>query len=135
MKLSRKQRAFLASFEVTGRITTAAKAAQIDRSQHYEWLREVPGYEQAFKEAGEKAADTLEDEARRRAEEGILEAVHYQGKPIGAKRIYSDGLMMFLLRGLRPNKYRERRDVELSGPNGGPIEQNLELTVRFVEPK
>jgi hypothetical protein len=128
---SRKQRAFLASFAVCGRITTAAKAARIDRSQHYEWL-EKADYQQAFKEAGEKAADALEDEARRRAEEGMIEAVYYQGKPIGARRTYSDGLTMFLLRGLRPNKYRERRDVELSGPNGGPIEQ--ELLVRFVEP-
>lgn len=132
MKFSRKQRAFLASFAVCGRITAAAKAAGIDRSQHYEWLQEVTGYPQAFQDAGEKAADNLEDEARRRAEEGMLDAVYYQGKPIGARRIYSDGLMMFLLRGLRPNKYRERRDVELSGPNGGPIEQ--ELLVRFVDP-
>jgi hypothetical protein len=34
----------------------------------------------------------------------------------------SDGLMMFLLRGFMPQKYRQQGSLELSGPGGGPIE-------------
>jgi hypothetical protein len=33
---------------------------------------------------------------------------------------YSDTLLIFLLKGIRPEKYRER--FEHSGPEGGPIE-------------
>jgi hypothetical protein len=132
VKLKPRQRAFLASFEITGQIKSAAKAVGIDRDRHYEWLEKVEGYPEAFKAAQEKAADALEDEAVSRAKEGVLDAVFYQGKPVGARRIYSDGLMMFLLRGMRPDKYRERRDVEVTGANGGPI--STEVVVKFVVP-
>jgi hypothetical protein len=61
----------------------------------------------------------------------VTEGVYYKGKPVGVKRIYSDALLMFLLRGARPEKYRT--GVELTGPNGGPLEAGL--TVTFVKPK
>ncbi len=35
----------------------------------------------------------------------------YKGKPGGTVRLYSDVLLMYLLKGLRPEKYRERVEV------------------------
>jgi hypothetical protein len=132
-RIVKRQKTFLAAFKITGRIDSAAKAAGVDRSSHYDWLREVKGYRELFEAAIAEAADALEDEATRRATEGVLEAHYYQGKPVGARRVYSDGLMMFLLRGLKPAKYRDLQSVEVTGKNGGPIENAL--TVTFVHAK
>jgi hypothetical protein len=133
-----KQGAFLAAFRLTASITKAAEAAGIERQLHYRWLDDEPGYAQAFETAREEAAQALEDEAIRRAKEGIDEPVIYQGAPCieivrdehgaivydeqGAplarqlvKRKYSNQLLTFLLKGFKPEKYRDRTTVDVSG--------------------
>ena len=134
-----KKSAFLAAFAVTASISAAALACKIDRRLHYRWLKEDPDYPARFNEVRDEAAQMLEDEAVRRANEGVAEPVVYQGalcfetridakgvekktnKPLVIRR-YADALLMFLLRGMRPEKYRERFSAELTGPNGGPLQ-------------
>jgi hypothetical protein len=149
-----KQSAFLAAFRVTASITAAAEAVGIERQMHYRWLKEDPEYSPAFEAARDDAAQTLEDEAVRRAYHGVFEPTVYQGEfvypriekevvdqetgevtklvvnaetPYGMRK-YSDSLLMFLLKGARPDKYRETWKGELTGPGGGPLEivQRLE---------
>jgi hypothetical protein len=48
----------------------------------------------------------LEDEAVRRAYEGVERPVFQGGKQVGVVREYSDTLLIFLLKALRPEKYR-----------------------------
>jgi hypothetical protein len=154
MKANRS-RVFLCAFEVTGNITLAASAAGITRGMHYRRLKKDPVYKAAFDVSQEIAIGVLEDEATRRAVEGIEELVLFQGrvcyapviddeglivlneegKPIISrrplkKRTYSDSMLQFLLRGARPEKYRER--FEHTGKDGGPI--NAHLEVFFVTP-
>ena len=51
------------------------------------------------------AADILEDEVDRRAVEGVEKPVGWhKGKPGGYVREYSDTLLIFLLKGDRPEK-------------------------------
>jgi hypothetical protein len=64
----------------------------------------------AYQAAQDQAAQTLEDEAVRRAYEGVERPVTVAGKR-ELVREYSDTLLIFLLKGLRPAKYRERYDV------------------------
>ena len=53
----------------------------------------------------------LEREARRRAVEGVEEPVgFYKGEPSAYVRKYSDTLLIFLMKGARPDKYRDRWD-------------------------
>lgn len=117
---------------------------------HYRWLADDRDYVLRFEAAKVEAAQILEDEAIRRAHEGVLKPLTYRGRfsyktrprkdangnvirdkegrvqteeygaPL-AIREYSDGMMMFLLRGFMPGKYRENSSVELSGPGGGAI--------------
>lgn len=47
-------------------------------------------------------------------------------------REYSDNLAMFMLKGMRPEKYRENWKGEISGAGGGPIDSHL--TITFVKP-
>jgi hypothetical protein len=116
-----KQRAFLAAFCVSANFSKAADAAKIKRGSHYRWLRDDPNYAALFEAAKVEAGQTLEDEAIRRAHEGVLEPVFYKGKPAGVIRVYSDSLLQTLLKGFLPEKYRERGSLEVSGPAGGPI--------------
>ena len=46
--------------------------------------------------------------------------VYYQGKEVGQIRKFSDTLLIFLLKGARPETYRERH--EHTGKHGGPIQ-------------
>ncbi len=106
------KRAFLAAFRETGNVRLACKAANVGRSSHYRWFEKDPEYRAAFEQAKENATDVLEAEAHRRAVEGWEEPVGwYKGQAGGTVRKYSDVLLIFLLKGLRPERYRERLDV------------------------
>lgn len=114
-KLSPRQLAFLGAFRTVASITTAAQIANIDRTTHYAWLREIPEYVEAFEEAKRQAAETLESEAVRRAM-GYQEEIYFQGKQVGTVTKHSDILLIFLLKGLMPDKYAERTQLSLTQP-------------------
>ena len=122
---------FLDSYRTHGNLVRAAREAQVSAKIHYVWLRKNAGYREAFEQVKLEAAGILESEAIRRASEGWLEPIHYQGKQCGTVRRYSDGLMQFLLRGMLPEKYGAQR-TEVSGPQGGPIQTTVKVV--FVKP-
>ena len=99
-----------------GTILHAAHAAGIDRVTHYAWLKTTPRYVAKFEEAEELAIEILEKEARRRAVSGVKEPVGFwKGKASEYVHRYSDTLLIFLLKGSRPDKYRERQEIEHKG--------------------
>lgn len=122
-----KKESFLESFGRIGTVTGAAQAVGISRQTHYDWLESDPDYPKAFADRIEEAADRLENEARRRAVAGVEEPVVYQGViqttlnsqgqriPVTVRK-YSDVLLIFLMKGAMPHKYRERGDMFPSGP-------------------
>ncbi|MCM3905442.1 MAG: hypothetical protein ND866_27420 [Pyrinomonadaceae bacterium] len=79
------------ALEQTGSVTAAAKTAKISRERAYECRRLYPTFATLWDQALETGADLLADEARRRAFAG------------------SDVLLMFLMKGLQPQKWRESR--------------------------
>ncbi len=113
-----KKRAFLAAFRETASVSRAATMAGIRRGTHYDWLKDE-AYAASFRIAQERAIQSLEDEAVRRAYEGIEEPVFQAGRQVGVVRKYSDTLLIFLLKGLRPQKYKDRIAAEHSGEAGG----------------
>ena len=115
-----RQRAFVEAFLTTANVSHACRAADIDRSTHYHWLKTDAEYAEVFQHAEEEATDALEAEARRRAVEGVSEPVGwFQGNPGGYVQRYSDTLLIFLLKGARPEKYKERH--EHSGDSAQPL--------------
>lgn len=101
-----KKRAFLAAYAEVGTILHAAQIAKIERKSHYLWLEDEE-YVAAFQEARVAAAEKLEQEARRRAVEGTQKPVFQGGKQVGAVQEYSDTLLIFLMKGAMPEKYRD----------------------------
>ena len=107
---------------------SSAEIAGIERKSHL-WLEKDPEYVEAFQSAREQAGDRLEQEARRRAIEGVTEPVWYRGQIVGEVQKYSDTLLIFLLKGAKPEKYAERKwYVEQTGPGGGPIQVDASLS-------
>lgn len=135
-------RAFLAAYRATCSITKAAEAAGISRRAHYRKLETSADYRLAFDAATAMAADALEDEAVRRAKEGIVRQVLYHGTPAmelvdpldpgkgmraRMEREYSDTLLLALLKAKKPKEYAVQVRQELSGPGGGPIDSKIEV--------
>lgn len=128
MSLTANQRAFLAAYAETCSIAKAAMAAEMSRHNHYRWIEENEEYAASFRAAKEKAADALEDEAVRRAYEGVEKPVTVAGER-EVIREYDTTLLIFLLKGMRPDKYRENRNVYMSGGSGGPVKTEVKLTL------
>jgi hypothetical protein len=110
-----KKKAYVLAFAQTGTKLRAAQVAGVHPSTPYtaQWRNDLV-LQAAVEQAKEAAADLIEAEAYRRAVEGWEEpAGWYQGRPGGMVRRYSDVLAIFLLKGLRPEKYQER--VQMRG--------------------
>jgi hypothetical protein len=107
----KKRLTFLETLAETGNVTEACKVACMSRDCAYRLKRKDDEFAEMWETAIEIASDALEAEARRRAKDGWLEPVHWQGIPMSVVRKYSDTLLIFLLKGARPDKYRERYDV------------------------
>ena len=127
--IQRARETFLAALARGISITGAANEAGLGRRTVYDWRDEDPDFAAAWNDALEAGADILEDEARRRAADGVDEPVIAQGRlirnedgtPLTVKR-YSDTLMTLLLKGRRPNVYRERVSADIEANVKGKIE-------------
>jgi hypothetical protein len=135
-----KQVAFLTAVAELGTITRAALAAGVHRSMHYDWLNDE-AYTKAFTDAEEMFRDSVRTEVHRRAVEGWLEPVVYQGriqyvqecdargrvkKPKSGRPIermvvvrkFSDRLLELHAKAKCP-EYRDKH--EITGAGGGPV--------------
>jgi hypothetical protein len=107
----RLKETFLKEYANCGVVRYAAEKVGISRDLHYKWMNNDPVYAKAFEDACEEASDVMEKEARRRAIEGIDKPIYYEGERVDTVKEYSDTLLIFLMKGARPGKYREKWEV------------------------
>ena len=117
---------FLEILSDTSNVSEACRSVGIGRTTAYEHYHAEPDFAAAWDEAVETGTDALELEARRRAKDGIEKPVYQGGELVGTVREYSDTLMIVLLKAHRPEKFRERSQVDLSG--------GLRINHTYVEP-
>lgn len=110
-----KKAAFLSALADCGNVADAARQAGIARNALYLWKRDDSEFAAEWEAALIAGGETLEEEAVRRARDGWDEPVWYKGEQVGTVRRYSDTLLIFLLKGLMPEKYGERQKIEYSG--------------------
>lgn len=122
------KRRFLEIYARVGNVWEACRQANIARRSHYEWLEGDPDYKAAFNDAKEDACDNLLEEARRRGHEGVEEPVYWQGQVVGAVRKYSDNMLMFLIKGMRPEVYRDNWRGELTHTGSLAVSRGPDLT-------
>jgi hypothetical protein len=123
---------FLTELARRGIVKYACAAARIHRSTAYDRKLADPAFAARWADAVEEAADVLEREMFRRAHDGVKKPVFGSlGPGLGSGEIgyvveYSDTLLIFALKGMRPDKYREKH--EIVGKGGGPIKTARELS-------
>jgi hypothetical protein len=117
---TQRQTRFLTAFSECGSILRASRSARIDRTTHYVWMRKDPTYPQRFREAVERTTCLLEDEAVRRAHEGLRKPVLYRGRVVRIngeivyEHTYSDTLLIRLLKTWAPDKYKRRVETTVA---------------------
>lgn len=109
------QAAFIAHLAKTGNVSASANRAGIERSWAYQTRRKNERFRALWDDALEQAVDALEEEARRRAYQGVEEPVFWKGQQVSQVTKYSDTLLIFLLKAHRPEKFRENHHIEASG--------------------
>jgi hypothetical protein len=116
LRLTRERRErFLELFADTGNVTRSAQSIGATARALYLLRRRDDAFREAWEEAEEIAADRLEEEARRRAIEGVEEPVvsggqlvlDVAGRPVTVRR-YSDGLLISLLKAHRPERFHAK---------------------------
>lgn len=120
-----KKEAFIRAYRELASITGAADAIGMPRGRHYEWMHQDEWYVAEFAAAEEAVVDMLEQEAVRRAVRGNERPVYQGGKHVGSIREYSDTLLIFLLKGRRPEMYRERSHVVLEQKDDSDLDQSI----------
>lgn len=124
-----KKKKYLENYLATANRTFAAEAAGVSYWTHYAWLKNDPEYKKAFEAAKEIIVDRAEDEAWRRGMKGIDKPIYYKGQRVDVIKEYSDILLMFMMKGERPDKYNEKVVQQHIGDQGGPIR------LAFVDPE
>lgn len=122
-----KRGKFLTRLRKTANVTKSAIYAGMSRRALYDRRDSDEDFAAEWNGAVEEAVELLEEEARHRAQDGVLEPVFYQGKKVGRVRKYSDTLLIFLLKAHKPEKYRERSEVKHTG-------DALQVTINVREP-
>ena len=119
---------FLAEIAVSMNIRHAAEVAGVHHATAYRRRETDKAFAAAWDQAISEAVDRAEAELYRRAVDGVEKPITVAGER-EVIREYPSELLTFLLKGHRPERYRERHEV--TGSGGGPV------TIRVVydEPK
>lgn len=104
---------FIEYIKRTGHLAHSCEACGISRECYYKERRANPEFARLVDEAKEYYIEALEIEADRRARDGTDVPIYYKGERIGEKKEYSDALLQFRLKGLKPDMYRDRSDVNM----------------------
>lgn len=84
-----RKRSMLRALEKSlGVVTTAAKAAGIDRQTHYNWMEKDPKYKAAVESIGDIALDFAESQLHKNMQNGSDAATIFYLKTKGKKRGY-----------------------------------------------
>lgn len=129
---------FLAELAKGIPVIHAAQSAGVARNTLYKRRKSSKKFAAAWDDALEdgrlQLVDKLEQEADRRAMEGVTTGVFLYKDKVFPKKRFSDTLLLARLRALDPERYADRSKVEHggrvgnehSGPGGGPIQVEID---------
>lgn len=95
-------------------VTAALSKANVPASALQRWREDDPHFVAREKLARDALADALEAEAIRRAFKGVRTPVYQGGLLAGYITQYSDMLLSLMLKALRPERYREKAEINVS---------------------
>ena len=107
-------------------ITAVCRLMGIDASNIHRARKKDEEFDTQVKVAVEEGYDMIEEEARRRAVDGVLEPVFHQGEQVGEIRKYSDALLKMLLKGYKPKRFNPGAKVSFGDGQKVSFSFNLE---------
>lgn len=136
-----------------GTNAAAAKAAGVSYSTISRWKAEDEEFRTAMWEAHEEHVDEAVEELHERAVVGDEQLVYYKGEPVPkrdpstgepmlddnfdviyyTRKVKSDPLLQFFLKSKRA-EFRDKTELALTGPDGGPVKADVDVTWKFVMP-
>lgn len=115
---------FLELYPNVGHIQRTCEILGIVPRTLYHWRKNDLVFKEQFEEIQSLILIMLEDEAIRRAVDGVDKPIYYQGTKVGTEKVYSDFLLHKLLVANSP-KYKDKSALELSGPDGKALESKI----------
>lgn len=115
---NRRKRVFLKTLAETGIVSRSAAAAGWTASTAYSFRKSDAQFKDMWDNAMSFATDSLEFEARRRAQHGVEKPVYQQGKLVGYVREYSDPLLVLLLKAHRKDLFGDQQKLEHNHKGG-----------------
>ncbi len=108
-----RQQKFFDLLSELGNISKACQMVPVTRTTVYKYRLENEEFAAKWKAAEILAGDALEDEAWRRAKDGIQRPLSFKGELTGdVVTEYSDTLLIFLLKGNKQEKFAERSKTD-----------------------
>jgi len=108
-EVSAEERMFLDLVSEGLTVSEASLRAGISRHAVYRRRHTEYAFRELWDQALDIAGDRLEEEADRRGFTGWEEAIYHKGGVVGTRRRFSDRMLMFRLRALKPGRYRNVR--------------------------
>ena len=106
-------------------ITVVSKLFGVDPSNIHRARKSDVAFDEKVASAIEQGYDLYEEEARRRAIDGVLKPVFYKGEKCGDIREYSDNLLQTILKAYRPKRFNP--GAKLSIGDGESISLTLNI--------
>lgn len=125
----KRQEVFLFNLEKWANITQACRVSKLSRRTIYNWIDSDAVFKVEYDQSLKIAIDVLEDEAKRRAYNGTKEPIYQSGKKVGTVTRYSDTLMIFLLKNLKKDTYKDVVHQQVSAPDGGPVQSETKTVI------
>lgn len=120
---TRERRLFLDTLQATGNLSAAARAAGIATTTAHAHRAADPVFAGEWDDALETFYNDFEGAAAARAMYGVRRALWYKGLPVidpetgkqAFEVVYSDSLVLPLMKAHRPERHRDRTETRLSG--------------------
>ena len=107
-----KKRTFLLAYARLASLRQAGDEAECHHTDHYYWMETDPVYAELFPLAKAMSADSVEDEITRRGMGWEEERYTDDGMKYTIQK-YSDLLLIFRMKALKPQEYRDNSHVSV----------------------
>lgn len=121
--------AFLVNYATHFNFVRAAREIGHDASGLYKRLKTDAEFKRAFTDVKNTMGDFALAEAYRRAVNGTEKGIYYLGQRVDTEQVYSDSLLMQILKATRP-EFREQLD--LSNPDGTLQANEAQIAARVA---
>lgn len=119
---------FLTALSDKGNVSLSCLKSHLSLSAVQKCKEKWAWFYEAWHDAMQFAVDSIEEEAIRRARDGVERNIYFKGDVVGTEQVYSDSLMAKLLEAKKPAEYNKQQ-VEQNNTKSVQIENVIQITL------